>query len=210
MLKRFSSKKILLSVAALGTAGAMAGLGTFATFTSTTNSSNTATDGRVHIALGATGAANRFSESSSTLVAGDSVHRVVDLINTSTDGDLGQVTLTTTTSNGTSLTSDTTNGLHMQFSRCDLALGWTEAGAANHRTYTCPSGNITEVLANTPVIGSAAALGNLTVEGGLRDGVDHLLLTLTLPSTADNTFQELTSTVLYTFDATQRDALATR
>ena len=55
MRKRFSSKQILLSMAALGTAGAMAGLGTYATFTDTTSSSNTATSGKVVIDVGADG-----------------------------------------------------------------------------------------------------------------------------------------------------------
>jgi predicted ribosomally synthesized peptide with SipW-like signal peptide len=202
---RFSkllSKKVLLSIGALGVAGAMAGLGTFASFTSTTSASNTATSGKVIIAVGASGAANRFSVSSGTLVPGDTVQRVIDLISTSTTGDLGGVTLTTTASPSTLLDTDATNGLQMVISNCSAA--WTEAGTSPAYTYTC-SGTTSSVLASAPVIGSGLTLDNLSIVNG-APGTDHLLLTLTLPSGTGNTFQNLTSTVLYTFNGTQRTA----
>lgn len=203
MLKRFSSKKILLSVAALGTAGAMAGLGTFATFTDTTSSSNQATTGEVVLNVGAEGPANRFSVDSGTLVPGDTVQRAINLISSSTTGDLGSVTLTTTTSDGTLLTSDATNGLQMVISDCSVP--WTESGTEPAYTYTC-GGVTSAVLATTPVIGAGLALTNLAVVGGASGTTDHLRLTLTLPVGADNSFQALTSTVLYTFNALQRTA----
>ncbi|MEA2716613.1 MAG: spore coat-associated protein [Actinomycetota bacterium] len=200
---RFSSKKILLSMAAVGSAAAIAGLGTYATFTSTTSSSNTATNGSVVINLGASGAANRFSVSSGTLVAGDTIQRAVDLISSSTVGDLGSVTLTTSATVSSLLNTDTTNGLQMVIDNCSVA--WTEAGTSPAYTYTC-SGTTTSVRATVPVIGSALALSNLSVVGGASGTTDHLRLKLTLPSTAGNSFQAATSTILYTFDATQRTA----
>jgi predicted ribosomally synthesized peptide with SipW-like signal peptide len=197
---KFFSKKILLSVAALGTAGAIAGLGTFAAFTSTTSASNTATSGKVVIAVGASGPANRFSVSSGTLVPGDTVQRAIDLISTSTTGDLGAVTLTTTATTSSLLDTDGTNGLQMVLDNCSVA--WTESTAPY--TYTC-SGTASSVLATRAVIGTSLALSNLSIVLG-APGTDHLRLTLTLPSGAgtDNTFQNKTSTILYTFDATQR------
>ena len=45
------------------------------------------------------------------------------------------------------------------------------------------------------------ALSNLTLTAGTTD---HLRVTVTLPSTAGNTFQNLSSTVGYTFTGVQR------
>jgi len=201
MSKRFSSKKVLLSIGALGTAAAIAGLGTFATFTSTTNSSHTATAGEVVISLGANGTANRLSVNSGTLVPGDTIQRAVNLISSSTIGDLGVVTLTTTASPSSLLDTDTTNGLQMVIDNCSVA--WTEAGTSPAYTYTC-SGTTSAVRTTVPVIGATLALSNLAVVGGASGTTDHLRIKLTLPGTADNTFQAATSTILYTFDATQR------
>ncbi len=201
MSSRFSSKKILLSMAAVGTAAAIAGLGTYATFTSTTSSSNTATAGEVVINVGADGAANRFSVSSGTLVPGDTIQRAINLISSSTVGDLGVVTLTTTATVSSLLDTDTTNGLQMVIDDCSVA--WTEAGTAPAYTYTC-GGTTSSVRATVPVIGAGLALSNLAVVGGASGTTDHLRLKLTLPSTAGNTFQADTSTILYTFNATQR------
>jgi predicted ribosomally synthesized peptide with SipW-like signal peptide len=209
MPRFLNSKKVLLSVAALGTAAAIAGLGTFAAFTSTTSASNTASSGKVVIALGADGTANRFSQASGTLVPGDTVERAIDLISTSTAGDLGGVTLTTTLTStpSTLLTSDAVNGLQMKLDNC--AAGWTETIALPAYTYTC-SGGSTAVLANRAVLGSGLALTSLPIVLG-APGTEHLRLTLTLPAGAgtDNTFQNLSATVLYTFNATQR-TLASR
>jgi hypothetical protein len=65
-----------------------------------------------------------------------------------------------------------------------------------------------KLLISLAVIAAAAsiALSNLTdlVTGG--SGPDYLRLTLTLPSGAGNTFQNLTSTLTYSFNGTQRSA----
>lgn len=203
MSKRFSTKKVLLSIGALGSAAAIAGLGTFATFTSTTNSSQTSTSGKVVIDLASSGAANRFSVSSGTLVPGDTVQRVVDLTSTSTLGDLGVVTLTSVATTSSVLDTDASAGLQMLINNCSVA--WTEAGVSPAYTYTC-GGTSSVVRASVPVIGSALALSNLSVIGSAPDTTDHLLFTLTLPGTTGNTFQDKTSTIQYTFDATQRTA----
>jgi hypothetical protein len=54
------------------------------------------------------------------------------------------------------------------------------------------------------VIGSSLALGSLNALAA--GGTDHLQVVLTLPSTADNSFQGKTSTVTYQFTGTQRAA----
>lgn len=122
-----TGRKVLLSLGALGVAGALAGMGTFATFTATTSASNTLASGTVVIALGNTGAStNRLTVNASGLVPGDTVQRSFDLSNTGSQ-DLASVALTSTASPSTLLDTDATNGLQMVIDRCSVA--WTEAGS---------------------------------------------------------------------------------
>lgn len=195
------TKKVLLSIAALGCAAGIAGLGTFATFTSTTSASQQVSSGTVTIALGATGAAtNRLTVNASGIVPGDTMQRSFDLANSGSQ-DLASVTLTTTASPSSLLDTDATNGLQMVVDKCSVA--WTESGSSPAFTYSC-SGTTSTVLATRAVIGSSIALSNLGVT--TAGATDRLRLTLTLPSTAGNTFQGLTSTVSYSFTGTQRAA----
>jgi spore coat-associated protein N len=191
----------MLSIGAVGAAAAVAGLGTYATFTSSTSASQSVSSGTVTIALGATGAAtNRLTVGASAIAAGDTIQRSVDLINQGTLG-LASVTLTTSASVSSLLNTDTTNGLQMAIDKCSVA--WTEAGTPPAYTYTC-SGTTSSVLASTPVVGSNLTLSNLAA---LTAGsTDHLRVTLTLPSVAGNTLQNQSSTILYTFNGTQRAA----
>ena len=189
----------MASVALLGAAASIAGLGTFATFTSTTSANHTVASGTVTIALGATGAStNRLTVGATALAPGDTMQRSVDLINQGSI-DLASITLTTTASPTSLLDTDATNGLQMVIDKCSVA--WTESGPPY--TYTC-SGSTSAVLATRAVIGSTLALTNL---GSLTSGVtDHLRVTLTFPSGAGNTFQNLSSTITYAFTGTQRAA----
>lgn len=192
-------RKLLASVAVLGAAASIAGLGTFATFTSTTSANHTVASGTVTIALGATGAStNRLTVGASAIAPGDTIQRSVDLIDQGTI-DLASITLTTSASPTSLLDSDTSNGLQMVLDKCSVA--WTESGPPY--TYTC-GGSTSSVLASRPVIGSTLALSNL---GSLVSGAtDHLRLTLTFPSGAGNSLQNQSSTVTYSFTGTQRTA----
>ena len=192
-------RKLLASVAVLGAAASIAGLGTFATFTSTTSANHTVASGTVTIALGATGAStNRLTVGATALAPGDTLQRSVDLIDQGTI-DLASITLTTSASPTSLLDSDTSNGLQMVLDKCSVA--WTESGPPY--TYTC-GGSTSSVLASRPVIGSTLALSNL---GSLVSGAtDHLRLTLTFPSGAGNSLQNQSSTVTYSFTGTQRTA----
>ena len=193
------SRKLLLSVAAIGAAAAIAGLGTYATFTSSTSASQAVASGTVTVALGATGAStNRLTVGASNIAAGDTIQRSVDLINQGSLN-LASVTLTTTATTSSLLNTDTSNGLQMAIDKCSVA--WTESGPPY--TYTC-SGTTSSVLASRPVIGSTLALSNL---GSLTNGAtDHLRVTLTLPSGAGNSLQNQSSTISYAFTGTQRTA----
>ena len=61
------------------------------------------------------------------------------------------------------------------------------------------------VLASTPVIGASTALANIDASAGTAN---HLRATITLPTTADNTFQAQSSTIDFTFNGQQRTAVA--
>ena len=194
-----TTTKLIATLAILGAAASIAGLGTYATFTSTTSQSHAISSGTVTIALGATGAStNRLNIGASALAPGDTIQRSVDLTNSGTL-DLASVTLTTTASPSSTLDTDATNGLQMVIDRCSVA--WTEAGPPY--TYTC-SGATSSVVASRAVIGSTIAMSNLTAT--TAGNTDHLRVTLTLPSSADNTFQNKSSTISYAFTGTQRAA----
>jgi predicted ribosomally synthesized peptide with SipW-like signal peptide len=199
--RRTVSRKLLLSLAAVAAAASIAGLATFATFTSSVSQSQSITTGTVQIALGATGAStNRLNIGATAVAPGDTIQRSVDLINQGSLN-LASVALTTSATTSSLLDTDATNGLQMVIDKCSVP--WTEGGTAPAYTYTC-SGTTSSVVASTPVIGTNMTMNNLSA---LTAGnTDHLRVTLTLPATAGNTFQGLTSTVQYTFTGTQRAA----
>jgi spore coat-associated protein N len=192
---------VALSVLLVVLALLLVGLGALATFTSTTSASHSVTTGTVTIALGATGAStNRLNVNATGVAPGDTMQRSFDLIDQGSLN-LASITLTTTATTSSLLDTDATNGLQMAIDSCSAP--WTESGASPAFTYTC-SGTTSTVLAQRAVIGSNLALSNL---GSLTAGTtDHLRLTLTLPSSADNSFQNLTSTIQYSFTGTQRAA----
>lgn len=193
------TRKVLLSAAAIGVSASIAGLGTYATFTDTTTASLPVDSGVVDINLGAVGAANRLTVAAVDIVPGDTMQRGFTLSNLSTDT-MASITLTTTASPSSLLDTDATAGLQMVIDKCSIP--WVEAGVAPAYTYTC-AGTTTSVLASRAVIGSSIALSNLTLTAS---ATDNLRLTLTLPSTTGNTFQNLASTISYAFTGTQRAA----
>lgn len=198
-----TGRKVLWSLGALGGAGALAGLGTFATWTATTGASNTLASGTVVIALGNTGAStNRLTVNASGLVPGDTVQRSFDLSNTGSQ-DLASVGLTTTASPSSLLDTDATNGLQMVVDRCSVA--WTESGSSPAFTYSC-SGSTTTIISTRAVIQSGLTMAGLSAL--TAGGTDRLRLTLTFPSAAGSTFQGLSSTLAYSFLGTQRAGTA--
>ncbi|WP_426763915.1 TasA family protein [Pseudarthrobacter sp. 1G09] len=192
--------KVLASTALVAAAASVAGLGTYGAFTSTTSASETVASGTVNVALGATGAANRLSVAASGLVAGDTVQRAVTLSNTGNQN-LSAITLTTAASPSSKLDTDTVNGLQLTVDACSVP--WTEAGTSPAFTYTC-SGTVTQVLAPRAAVGANMALAGLN--SVTSAAADNLRVTVTLPASADNTFQGLSSTVGFSFTGTQRTA----
>ena len=194
--------KILMSAALLGTAAGAAGLGTFGSFTSATSASSSVSSGTVSIALGAANtAANRFSVAASGLVPGDTVQRAVTLTNAAGNEALSSIVLTTAATTSSKLDTDPTLGLQLKIDSCSTP--WTETGAAPAYVYSC-SGTTKSVLASRALIGSNLALSNLSALAA--NNVDNLVATLTFPTAADNSFQNQSSVVSFTFTGTQRAA----
>jgi spore coat-associated protein N len=194
-------KRLIASATILAAAASIASFGTYATFTSSSAASNALDTGSVSIALGAVGPANRLTLGANGLLPGDTMQRVIDLQNTGIPGsdDLAAVSLTTSASLSSLLDTDATNGLQMAIDRCSVP--WTESGTSPAFTYSC-SGTTSSVLASQAVIGLNLPLSNLS---SLAAGItDHLRVTLTLPSSAPNTMQGLSSTLDYTFVGIQR------
>jgi hypothetical protein len=204
-LGTLSARKLVLSAVLVGAGVALAAPGAFATFTSTaTGGPQTITTGTVTIALGATGAStNRLNVNASGVAPGDTISRSVDLTN-SGSLNLASITLGLSASTSSALDTDATNGLQTTVKSCSVA--WTEAGPPY--TYTC-SGTTTTVLASTAVATLKTTPAAITPLNALTaGGTDHLEVTLTLPSGATNSFQNLSSTVSYNFTGTQRAAQA--
>ena len=188
---RLSLQKIVLSIAVLGAAAAIAGLGTFATFTSSTSATHTIASGTLSL----TAPFSRLGTGASPIAAGDTMQRAIDL-NYAGSIAFSTVTLTTSASPSSLLDTDATNGLQMVIDKCSVA--WTESGPPY--TYTC-GGSTSSVLGSRALIGTDLALSNLTLTAG---ATDHLRATITFPSAAGNTFQNQSSTLSYAFTGTQR------
>ena len=178
-----TASKIIVSVALVGTAAAVAGLGTYGAFTSTTSASQAVTTGNVTIALAASGATNTLSVPVSDVLPGDKIERLATLANTGTVS---------------ALTTDPVDGLQLAIENCSIA--WTGAAGA----YSCDGIKTTVLATGTIITGTAKTL---TLPKALTAGqTDNLKVITTLPATAGNGFQNLTSTIGFTFTATQRTA----
>lgn len=195
-----TSVKVFASAALVGGAISVAALGTYGSFTSTTSASEDVSTGRVELSSAA-GPVRGLDVPAVDLVPGDTVHRSVTLTRSSATESFGSVVLTTSGSTSNVLTSDATNGLQMKVDQCSVA--W--AKAANSNDLVC-SGTTTAVVAQRAVIGSALDLGAATTTLNGVGAESYLRVVLTLPTSADNTFQGLSNTIGFTFDATQRAA----
>lgn len=187
-----TTAKVLASLALVGSAAAVAGLGTYGGFTSSTAASAAVDTGIMSIGLGGAGGVNNLGVAAEGLLPGDRMERLVTLVNDGTTN-LGSVTLSTSASIGSALITDTVKGLQLGVQSCPVA--WSGAAAP----YTC-NGVLATVLASTPVIGTyqLSALTSLT-----KGKSDHLKVTATLPATADNSFQGLRGALDFRFDSTQ-------
>jgi hypothetical protein len=194
-----TARKVVGSLGVLGTAAAVAGLGTFGNFTdSTAPVATTIQSGTLSIDLSQQGAA--VPVTTAGFLPGDSMTRAVNLVN---DGNapLGSVTLSSVATASSVLTTDITNGLQLTVKKCSVA--WTQGGTAQAPTYSCAG---TETL-----VGSGAVVGNFPINGAAAlnaGGTDHLTFSISLPAAADNSFQGKTASLSLTFTGTQRTGVA--
>ena len=195
--RRSTSAKLLASVVLVAGAAGVAGLGTFGSFTSSTAADQSVASGRV--TLSSAGQATRGLDIAATnLVPGDTVQRAVQLTRAGDSEAFGSVRLTTTSASANVLTSDPTNGLKLKVDQCSVP--WVKAPS---NELTC-SGTTTNLVAQRAVLGQNLDLGAATQALNTGTRVANLRAELVLPTGADNTFQGLTNTVTFTFDATQR------
>lgn len=197
--KSSTARKVVGSLGVLGAAAAVAGMGTFGGFTdSTTPVATTIQSGTLSIDLSQPGFA--VPVTTTGFVPGDSLTRAVNLVN---DGNspLGSVTLSSSATASSVLTTDTVNGLQLTVKKCSVA--WTQGGTASAATYTCAG---TETLiASGPVVNNVAINGAAALNAG---GTDYLTFSISLPASADNTFQGKSASLSLTFTGTQRTGTA--
>jgi hypothetical protein len=190
-----TARKVVGSLGVIGAAAAVAGLGTFGTFTdSSTPVATTIQSGTLSIDVTQQGFT--VPVTTSNFVPGDSLTRAVNLVN---DGSaaLGSVSLASTVATPSVLTTDVTNGLQLAVKACSVA--WTQGGTAQAPTYTCSG--------TERVLGSGPAVTNfvLSSPASLAAGAtDYLTFAVSLPTSADNTFQGKSAALSLTFTGTQR------
>ena len=193
-----TARKVLGSLGVVGAAAAVAGMGTFGSFTdSTTPLKASVASGTLSLDLNPTTGTAIVPMAAAGFVPGDSLSRAVELANT---GDLAfaSISMVTTATTSSLLDTDKTNGLQLAVTSCPVA--WTETVVNGVTTYTC-SGNTT-TLVNGPAVANStlpAVAASLVAKG-----TDHLVLTLSLPASADNTFQKQTSTLSVSFTGSQK------
>jgi hypothetical protein len=200
--RRSNTRKVVGSLAIAGTAAAVAGLGTFGTFTdSTTPVATTVQTGTLDINLAQPSGAYAIPVTTTNFVPGDSITRSVNLSNDGSTA-LSSVTLASvSTGASNALTTDSVNGLQLSLKACSVA--WTQGGTASAPSYTC-SGTTTTMYS-----GPAAASLQLSNPASLNPGgVDNLVFSVSLPTSADNTFLNKSASLSITFTGTQRAAAA--
>jgi hypothetical protein len=198
---RATTRKVVGSLAIAGAAAAVAGLGTFGTFTSSTTPVATqVTTGSVAINLAQPSGSFSIPATTAGFVPGDSLTRAVTLNNSGTAG-LSSITLGSTASASNLLSSDTVNGLQLAVKSCSVP--YTQGGTAAAPTYTCSGAE--NVLRSGPAVTNIPlpALNSLNPGGS-----DNLVFTVSLPTSADNTFQGLSNTLNLTFTGVQRTGSA--
>ena len=194
-----NARKVVASLGVLGAAAAVAGLGTFGTFTdSSTPIASTIASGTLSIDVTQQGFT--VPATTSNFVPGDSLTRAVNLVN---DGSaaLGSVTLSSTVATPSVLTTDLTNGLQLAVKSCSVP--YTQGGTASAATYTCSGTE--RVLGMGPVVNNMTLNNPASLVAG---ATDYLTFSISLPASADNTFQGKSAALSLTFTGTQRTGTA--
>ena len=194
-----TARKVVGSLGVIGAASAVAGMGTFGTFTdSSTPVATTIQSGTLSIDVTQQGFT--VPVTTSNFVPGDSLTRAVNLVNDGSSA-LGSVTLGSTVAAPSVLTTDAINGLQLAVKACSVA--WTQGGTAQAATYTCSGTE--RLLASGPAVGNYSLSSPASLVAG---ATDYLTFAISLPTSADNTFQGKSAALSLTFTGTQRTGSA--
>ncbi|GAB4081937.1 hypothetical protein GCU67_08925 [Modestobacter muralis] len=193
--RRMTAARLIGSVGVVGAAAAVAGMGTFGAFTdSTTPAAVSVESGVVSIALSAADGTASVPLSFAGVVPGASITRAIDLVNDGSSA-LASVDLTTAATTSSVLDTDTVHGLQMSVQSCSVA--WT--------TDLDCTGTVRTLQTAGPVVRTTT----LTAPASLAAGAtDHLAVTLQLPASAGDAFEQQTSELALTFRAVQRAGTA--
>jgi Camelysin metallo-endopeptidase len=197
-----TARKVLGSLGVVGAAAAVAGMGTFGTFTDSTAPLNASvTSGTLSLDLNAANSTASLPMNATGFAPGDSISRSIDLVNSGNLAFAG-IQLVSTATTSSLLDTDPINGLQLSVKSCPVV--WTETVTNGVATYTC-SRTATTVVPSGPAVTTAIPAGLTSLNTG---GTDHLVATLTLPVSADNTFQGKTSALSLSFTGTQRTGVS--
>ncbi len=224
-------RKIVLSIVLLLAAAAALIGGAFATFTdSVTAGPQAITSGSIKLAVGPT---NDLATGATNIAAGDTISREADLNSTGATIADKEITLKFSASPSSLMDTDPTNGLQVSIQACSEAWKRVKPGSPPPAfEYTCtPGPTVVKIggAATTSVSALETTAQPLTPLNSLATGgQDYLVFKLELPSTAPGNFGEVAgacsgvsggtektenlegckSTLTYTFQATQRAAIA--
>lgn len=165
--------------------------------TSTPPISSPVSTGTIALAFGGTGATNALSVGASDMVAGDFLEREVTLVNTGT-APIATVSLSVAPSSTNALTSS--GGLSVKGQTCSVP--WSaNALLDGGYTYSC-AGTTTTVLAQTDLSGLASPQPILSTPLSVGSS-EPVVFTVSLPATATNSYEGLSTALDFTFTAVQ-------
>ena len=191
--RRRSSGKVVGSIVVVGAAAAVAGLGTFGEFTASTDAVDAGVDtGVMNVDVTYGGTTFPVPVSTLNLLPGDKVSAPLDLRNTG-DVDLGWLTLDSYATASSKLDTDAVHGLQLRIDTCDSA--WVRSGP----DYSCGDGAVT--LYAGPVAVEKELTGLRSQAAG---DTDHLLATVSFPTTGGDAMQNLSSSLEFVFIAAHR------
>jgi len=204
--KARTTRKIVGSLAIIGAAAAVAGLGTFGTFTDSTTPLNASVvTGTLSLDLNAVGSSS-INVNVANMVAGDKITRAFDLANTG-ELNFSGITVQSVDTNTTKsiLSTDKVNGLQLGMKSCSVA--YTERVTNGVPTYTC-SGTETTLISDALSSGAQVSQTLTGAASLVAHKTDHLAVSLLLPANADNTFQGKSAAMSVSFTGTQADGTA--
>ncbi len=169
-----------------------------ATFGGTSSVTHDVNSGTLTLALGATGSVtNRMNIPSVDIAPGDTMQRTLTITAGGTVS-MSDIALTLTAPTSSLLDTNAVSGLQILIERCTVQ--WTEAGPPY--TYTC-SGATSTMLASTSV-SALKALGATSLSNDVLSGANYVRITLSFPSGANDTYQNLTTQLSFSWAGAQR------